>query len=86
MFIIVNRNDFSNLGLKHIIIIMIIIVQKKAALNRIHDVYYIYIWEIFLQHVSAKMGHYQVMHTVKYAKKNYCISSYLNLNEVSFYN
>jgi len=44
MFIIVNRNDFSNRGFKHTIMTMtmIIIVQKKAALIRTNDVYYIY--------------------------------------------
>jgi len=88
-FLIMNRNDFSNLGLKHTIMTMtmIIIVQKKTSLITTSDVYYIYIymWEIFLQLVSAKMGHCQVMHTVKNTK-NYCIKSYLNLNKISFYN
>ena len=97
MFCIMNRHDFSNLGLKHTIMMMtmmmIIIAQKKTSSITTNDVYYIYIythtyiyiWEIFLQLVSAKMGHCQVMHAVKNTK-NYCITSYLNLNEISFYN
>jgi hypothetical protein len=88
MFLVMNRNDFSDLGFKHTIMTMTIIIkeQKKISLITTNDVYFIYIWEIFLQHVSAKMGHCQVTHTVKYTKKNYCITSYLNLNEISFYN
>ena len=50
VFRIMNRNDFSNLGLKHTIMamtmIMIIIVQKKTTLIRTNDVYYIYMGNI----------------------------------------
>ena len=46
MFIIVNRNDFPDLGLKHTIMMMtmIIRVEKKTTLIRTNDVYDIYIY------------------------------------------
>ena len=48
MFCIMNRHDFSNLGLKHTIMMMtmmmIIIAQKKTSSITTNDVYYIYIY------------------------------------------
>ena len=41
-------------------------------------------WEVLLQHFWAEMGHRQVVHILKYAKKNYCTTCCSNLNEIPF--
>jgi hypothetical protein len=73
--------------LESAIIIIIIIRKGKIKWHRRSQliIFVIYMGN-FLQHVSAEMGHRQVIHILKYTKKNYCTTRCLILNESSLYN
>jgi hypothetical protein len=45
-----------------------------------------YIWLIFLQHLSAEIGHCQITRNTKVTKKDYCTVSSLNLHKIILQN
>jgi hypothetical protein len=62
-----------------VVVVVVVVTDTKKLLIGTKNFYYIYIREICSHEASAKMGHPQVMHIPKCAKKNYCIVSCLYL-------
>ena len=60
--------------------ILAIITKRKNRLSQLRICV-----KICLKRVSSKMVHSQLIHMSKYTKQNYCITTCLNLNEISFY-